>query len=241
MTFTVYPAIDLRNGQVVRLRQGDPEQQTAYSHNPAQIAEKWQAEGARWLHLVNLDGAFGVDTQANMRALKALIAACGENMATQLGGGLRSLAAIENALALGITRVILGTVILEDFSFAEKAISVFGRERIVFGLDARDGILMARGWQNASERSLFEFASALKKIGAARIIYTNIATDGMGVGNDTQSARQLAAQTGLDVIASGGIATLEHVRQVKAAGLSGVIVGRALYENQISLKEAIAC
>ena len=241
MTFTIYPAIDLRNGQVVRLRQGDPNQQKEYSNDPVEIAKKWQSQGATWFHLINLDGAFGENTQANYAALEKIIAACGESISTQLGGGIRTLADIENALELGITRVILGTSILEDFSFAEKAIARFGAEKIVFGLDAMDGVLMARGWQRSSDRSLFEFALALKEIGAMRINYTEIATDGMSVGNDTENTRKLAQETGLDVIASGGIKTLEHVQEVKDAGLSGVIIGRALYENHITLEEAIAC
>lgn len=241
MTFTIYPAIDLRNGQVVRLRQGDPNQQKEYSNDPVEVAKKWQSQGATWFHLINLDGAFGENTQANYVALEKIIAVCGESIFTQLGGGIRTLADIENALALGISRVILGTSILEDFSFAEKAINEFGVEKIVFGLDARNGILMARGWQKPSDRSLFEFAEALVDIGATRINYTDIATDGMSVGNNTKNTRQLAEKTGLDVIASGGIKTIEHVRQVKEAGLSGVIIGRALYENHITLTEAIAC
>ena len=241
MTFTIYPAIDLRNGQVVRLSQGDPKKQKAYSQNPAEIAQKWLSQGAKWLHLINLDGAFGENTRANYSALEEILATCGDSLSTQLGGGLRTLAEIENALELGITRAILGTAILEDFSFAEKAIAEFGRERIVFGLDAREGILMARGWQNASDRSLFELAEALVGIGAERIIYTNIATDGMGVGNDIANTRKLAEKTGLDIIASGGIKTLAHVCEVKSTDLSGVIIGRALYEEQITLKEAIAC
>ncbi len=241
MTFTVYPAIDLRKGQVVRLSQGDPNRQKEYSQNPAETAQKWLSQGARWLHLINLDGAFGENTRANYTALEQIITACGDSLSTQLGGGIRTLAEIENALNLGISRVILGTSILEDFSFAEKAIAGFGRERIVFGLDAREGVLMARGWQKPSDRSLFELAEALVGIGAARIIYTNIATDGMGVGNDTATTRKLAEKTGLEIIASGGIKTLAHVKEVKNAGLSGVIIGRALYENQITLKDAIAC
>ncbi|MBT3336559.1 MAG: 1-(5-phosphoribosyl)-5-[(5-phosphoribosylamino)methylideneamino]imidazole-4-carboxamide isomerase [Anaerolineae bacterium] len=240
MTFTIYPAIDLCKGQVVRLRQGDPNKQKEYSNDPVEIAKKWQAQGATWFHLINLDGAFGEYIEPNQRAIKNILVACGD-ISTQLGGGIRSLADIEGALNLGITRVILGTAILEDFSFAKKVIAEFGADRIVFGLDARDGVLMARGWQVASDRSIFELAEALKNIGAERIIYTDIATDGMSVGNDTKNTRQLAEKTGLDVIASGGIKTLEDVREVKEAGLSGVIIGRALYENHITLAEAIAC
>ena len=241
MTFTIYPAIDLRNGQVVRLSQGDPNQQKEYSNDPAEVAKKWQLQGATWLHLINLDGAFDENTQANYAALEKIIAVCGDEMSTQLGGGIRTLADIENALNLGITRVILGTSILEDFSFAKKAIDKFGAEQIIFGLDARDGVLMARGWQKPSGRSLFELAEALVNIGATRINYTNIATDGMSVGNDTATTQKLAEKTGLDIIASGGIKTLKHIREVKEAGLSGVIIGRALYENHITLAEAIAC
>jgi phosphoribosylformimino-5-aminoimidazole carboxamide ribotide isomerase len=239
--FTIYPAIDLRQGQVVRLRQGDPTQQKAYSPDPAKVARGWQEGDATWLHIVNLDGAFGENTQSNQIAIKAVLNACGSRMSTQLGGGIRTLSDIESALKLGLTRVILGTAALESLEFAKQAIGEFGREQIVFGLDARDGMLMTRGWKSASNHSLFDFATALKEIGAVRIIYTNIATDGMGTGNDTQNTRQLATQTSLDVIASGGIATVDDVRQVKEAGLSGVIIGHALYENKISLKEAIAC
>jgi phosphoribosylformimino-5-aminoimidazole carboxamide ribotide isomerase len=240
MSLTIYPAIDLRNGQVVRLRQGDPSQQKNYSSDPALVAKKWQAEGANWLHLVNLDGAFDENIQANQTAISNILTAC-PNMSTQLGGGLRSLSNIEGALKLGISRIILGTAILEDFSFAKKALEEFGADRIVFGLDAKDGILMAHGWQSASDRSLFEFTTALKEIRATTIIYTNIATDGMGTGNDTANARQLAERTGMEIIASGGIASLDDVCKVKEAGLSGVIIGRALYEKEVSLKEALAC
>ena len=240
-TFTIYPAIDLRQGQVVRLRQGDPAQQKAYSNDPAQVARNWQAEGASWLHLVNLDGAFEDNTDRNQLALKNILATCKDDISTQLGGGLRSLKDIETALELGLTRVIIGTAALENPEFAEKVLNEFGPEKIVFGLDARDGVLMAHGWQNTSNHTLFEFASVLKNIGADTIIYTNIATDGMGSGNDTHNTRELAEKSGLDVIASGGIASLEDVSNVKKAGLSGVIIGRALYEKQISLKEALAC
>ncbi|MBE9523542.1 MAG: 1-(5-phosphoribosyl)-5-[(5-phosphoribosylamino)methylideneamino]imidazole-4-carboxamide isomerase [Chloroflexi bacterium] len=239
--FTIYPAIDLRKGKVVRLKKGDPAAQTIYGDNAAQTAETWISTGAKWLHIVNLDGAFGKDTEANWTAVNAVLNTCDDRAAVQLGGGIRDLSAIRQALAIGIDRVVLGTAAIENEEFAAEALEKFGPDQIAFALDAKKGELMTRGWKTGSGQSTIEFANHLAALGAKILIYTNIDTDGMGIGNDFETARQIVGTTGLQVIASGGIASISDVKKVKKAGLSGLIIGRALYEKQITLEEALAC
>lgn len=239
--FTIYPAIDLRQGQVVRLRQGSPNEQTTFSNDPGKIAASWIEAGASWIHVVNLDGAFGEDTAANQVALQAILAVCEGQASVQFGGGLRTLSAIEAALSAGVTRVVLGTAAIEQISFAQSALQQCGPARVAFGLDAMHGELMTHGWQAGSKKSSSAYARALAEIGAQILIFTNISKDGMGVGVDWQSAQDITKISGLQVIASGGVAALGDVLDVKAAGLAGVIIGRALYEKQFSLQEALAC
>jgi phosphoribosylformimino-5-aminoimidazole carboxamide ribotide isomerase len=236
--FVIYPAIDLRGGKVVRLRQGDANAQTVYSEEVAQTAQHWIAQGAQWLHIVNLDGAFGEEACLNRQAIEAILAES-DNVNIQLGGGLRSLAHIEDALALGVTRVVLGTAVIENPAFGERALSAYGGEKVAFGFDAQDGRLRTRGWQEAGAVGMLPLAQRLATAGARTIIYTNIAHDGMQSGVDWQMAQQLSQDSGLDVIASGGVASLADIQAVKAADLAGVIVGKALYEGNFSLKEAI--
>lgn len=239
--FTIYPAIDLRSGQVVRLKQGDPNAQKAYSSDPERVAETWISSGACWIHVVNLDGALSGDNQVNLDAVVRILNVCGDSVRVQLGGGIRALQTIEKFLNLGITRVILGTSAIENPGFARHAVKEFGMDQVVFGLDARDGILETCGWKKSSEQTLGTFATYLADIGAKTIIYTNICRDGMGSGVDWETGYLLAAETGLEVIASGGVSSLQDVKNVKAAGLGGVIIGRALYEKEITLQEALSC
>jgi len=239
--FTIYPAIDLRHGEVIRLRQGDPEQQKTYSQDPEAVAQDWLDAGAKWLHVVNLDGAFGENTGANLLALKDIIRICGHQAQVQFGGGLRDEDALLSVMSLGISRAILGTAAVEDLDFVSRTVQTFSGSRIAIGLDAQDGYLMTRGWQQKSEVRLDDFARNLADLGIQTIIYTNIARDGMGSGIDLDNTVALAQLTGLQVIASGGVASLEDVRAVKNAGLHGVIIGRALYEGQVDLREALAC
>lgn len=239
--FTIYPAIDLRNGKVVRLKQGDPAAQKIYSDDAVQIAETWISAGARWLHIVNLDGAFGSNTEANWIAINEVLKTSSGRASIQFGGGIRDLSAIKKALAAGIARVVLSTATIENKEFAAQALEKFGPDQIAFALDAKKGELMTRGWKTSSGQSTIKFANHLAALGAKILIYTNIDTDGMGTGNDFETARQIAQTTGLQVIASGGIASVIDVQKVKKAGLSGLIIGRALYEKQIALQEAMAC
>ncbi len=246
-TFTVFPAIDLRGGQVVRLKEGDPNRQTSYSPDPAAAARRWIAAGARWLHVVNLDGAFDESSpsrqasrdgqpepNANQRALSAILdEASPANVQVQFGGGLRSLEAIQAALDLGVRRVVLGTVIVEQPEIMAEAVARWGCERIAAGLDARGGLVQVRGWQSATALRAADLALSLKQNGLRWLIFTDIARDGLQTGLNLPATVALARQSGLNVIASGGVSQLEDVFQAKAAGLSGAIVGRALYEGSI--------
>lgn len=237
-SFDIFPAIDLRNGKVVRLRQGDPEQSTTYSSDPLEVARKWQAAGSKWLHVVNLDGALDEDDCANLNALQT-IAQTG--LKIQFGGGIRSAAAIETALKLGLTRVILGTMVLEDPDSLSGLITRFGAERIVIGLDSRDGIVRSHGWKQASDLSPQDAAEIAAAAGARTLIVTDIHRDGMGTGPNLALAAGLADANNLLVIASGGVHNLEHVRAARKLNLAGIIIGRALYDGHLQLAEVLAC
>lgn len=242
--FTVYPAIDLRAGNVVRLSQGDPTRQTVYGHDPAEVARQWLAAGAHWLHVVNLDGAFGDRDARNRDALGTIletVAAQGSAGRVQFGGGLRSLDDVERVVSLGVDRAILGTVAIEAPDLVREAVARFGAEKVGVGIDARENQVRVRGWTKETSIDPVTLGQQLYRLGVRTIVYTNIARDGVGTGVDVAATRRLAKATGLRVIASGGVATLADVQHVRAAGLSGVIIGRALYEGQIDLKEALKC
>lgn len=232
--FTIYPAIDLMGGNVVRLKQGDPSQKTVYSSEPEQMAKKWLDLGAKWLHVVNLDGAFDDEDNKNIKAIKRIILETKDNpINIQMGGGVRSLEMIKHTLDLGIHRVILGTIAVEKLDMVEFAIKEFGPEKIIIGIDARGGVVSTHGWTVDQPLDALTFALKLKRIGVQTIIYTDISRDGVGGGVNLNTTIELAQKSGLDVIASGGIYSNEDVSAVKTAGLSGVIIGRALYEESI--------
>ena len=235
--FTIYPAIDLMIGEVVRLRQGDPDQKTIYSSEPALVAKKWIENGGEWIHLVNLDAAFEFDTSKNWLAIEKILSINeAKPIKIQLGGGIRTLETIKHFLESGISRVILGTVAVEKFDLVKEAIKTFGTERIVIGIDARDGFVRTHGWKKKQSLSALSLACTMKDLGVKTIIYTDIQRDGMGTGVNLESTKNLAHKSGMDIIASGGIRSLDDVIAVKHAGISGVIVGRALYENIIEPK-----
>jgi len=238
--FTIYPAIDLRDGQIVRLKEGDPDRQTAYSSDPAEMARRWLSMGASWLHVVNLDGAFGENDTANQQALLVILDVAKEFGAqVQFGGGLRSLVAIEAALETGVRRVIIGTLAVEQQDVLEMALSRFGPKRIAVGIDARDGLVRVRGWQDDSGVPAMDLARQMQTLGLRTVIYTDVSRDGMGSGLNIAATRELGEVSGLDVIASGGVHTLKDVHAARKAGLAGVIIGRALYEGTLDLKAAL--
>ena len=240
--FTLYPAIDLRQGQVVRLRQGDLAQQTVYGADPAAQARAWIAAGARWLHVVNLDGAFEQADNANQAALRLIAAECAAAGArVQFGGGLRSLEAVEQALALGVTRVLLGTAAVQSPELVVQALARFGPLQIGAALDAAAGIIKTRGWTESSGISAVDLGKQLAQAGLQDVIYTDIARDGTGSGANLAACLNLQEVSGLRVIVSGGIRHLDEIRQARQLGLAGVIAGRALYEGHFTLQEALLC
>jgi phosphoribosylformimino-5-aminoimidazole carboxamide ribotide isomerase len=240
MSFTIYPAIDLRAGKVVRLREGDPGRMTVYGEEPARTAHGWLDRGARWLHVVNLDGAFGEKDYANRSALESILQAAKEfDARVQFGGGIRSLENIEAVLALGVDRVILGTIAVEQPDVVSHAVRKHGVERIAVGIDARDGRVRVRGWMEEGGLSAIDLALRMQTGGLRTVIFTDVSRDGLGCGLNIAFTRELAQASGLDVIASGGVHTIEDILAAKQANLTGAIVGRALYEGTIDLKQAL--
>lgn len=234
--WTVYPAIDLRHGRVVRLAQGDPHRETRYSDDALAVARRWQEDGSIWVHVVNLDGAFDEHGGENQAALEGILTT---GLQVQLGGGMRSLKDVRRAFDLGVSRVVIGTAAVEDPAMFEAALAEFGPDRIVLGIDARAGRVRTHGWQQESTISAIELACHWAARGVQRVIFTDILRDGMGSGVNLAAARELAEAAGVYVIVSGGVASLDDIRRARAAGLSGIIIGRALYEGKVDLKEAL--
>ena len=245
----VFPAIDLRHGRCVRLRQGRAEDETVYDDDPAAVAQRWVDQGTQWLHVVNLDGAFGEVSARpqpsrrpiNLQRLAEIRAAVPETP-IQFGGGVRSLADVETALGLGATRVVLGTVAVQNPDLVTEALRRFGAEHIVVGIDARNGQVSTHGWQQTSGTTAAALGRAMRLRGVTRAVYTDIARDGMLTGVNVEATAALALFTGLQVIASGGVASLADVARLKAkanGNIEGVIIGQALYTGAVSLPEAI--
>ncbi len=243
-TFVVYPAIDLRQGRVVRLVQGDPAQQTVYSQDPGGVARRWLEAGARWLHVVNLDGALGEPGQANRAALLAILeVAAGFDPPgqVQFGGGLRSLDDVAWALEAGVRRAVLGSLAVEAPGLAAEAVDRFGAGHIALAVDVRDGSVRIRGWAHDARLDPAGLGRRFYDMGLRTCIYTSIRRDGGGQGLDLADTQRFAASSRLAVIASGGAASLEDVTGARRAGLSGVILGKALYDGRIDFKEALRC
>jgi phosphoribosylformimino-5-aminoimidazole carboxamide ribotide isomerase len=235
----VIPAIDLKNGQCVRLEQGLMEKDTVYSDNPAAMARHWQDEGGELLHLVDLDGAFA-GVPKNRAAIQTIVAAV--DIPTELGGGIRDLETIEAYLNLGIDRVILGTVAKENPALVGEACRRFPG-RIVVGIDAKEGMVAVRGWAEVTEKKAIDLAREMEAFGVAAIIYTDIARDGMMQGPNLEATAALAESISIPVIASGGVSCLEDIRnllQIEASGVAGVITGKAIYTGSLNLREAVA-
>lgn len=232
--FIVFPAIDLRGGQVVRLKEGDPNRQTQYGSDPGAAARRWIDAGCAWLHVVNLDGAFDQPDSANREALSAILAAASKSgVPVQFGGGLRSLEAIAAVLEAGVSRAILGTLAVDQPHVLEAALARWGADRVGVSLDARGGLVQVRGWQSATGQDANTLAQRLSRKGLRWLVFTDIARDGLQTGLNLPSTLALAQTSGLRVIASGGVSRIEDVQAARQAGLAGAIVGRALYEGAI--------
>jgi phosphoribosylformimino-5-aminoimidazole carboxamide ribotide isomerase len=217
----------------VRLKEGDPNQVTNYGTDPLATARKWLEAGATWLHIVNLDGAFGEESTLNLQALQGITElAKSYGVPVQFGGGMRSLETIERVLEMGVTRAILGSVVIEDPQVLDDALKRWGAECVAVSLDARDGIILTRGWQTSSQIQAADFATDLRIRGLSWLVYTDVSRDGLQTGINLDATCKIAQVSGLNVIASGGVSGWEDIRQAADAGLAGIIVGRALYENK---------
>ena len=233
----IYPAIDLRQGRVVRLVEGDPSRETEYGTDPHAVAARWREAGAAWIHVVNLDGAFGEGSEANLGALEQILTT---GARVQFGGGLRGIDSVRQALDMGVERVVFGTAAVLDPELVSAALDAFGPERIAVGIDARDGLVQTHGWKESAQVTAADLAREWYARGVRWSVHTDVARDGTGAGLNTTASAELAKGSGLNVIGSGGVAALEDVVQAYGAELSGVIIGRALYEGHVELADALA-
>lgn len=232
----LYPAIDLKDGQCVRLKQGLFDQVKAYSDSPAEVARLWESQGGRFLHLVDLDGALR-GRSVNAACIRQIVDAV--SIPVELGGGIRTLSDIREVLKLGVYRAILGTKAVQEPELLARAVREFGSEHIAAGIDAKNGYVAIQGWETVSRRRAVDLALEMKDMGVRTIIYTDISRDGMLSGPNVEATRQMAEQTGLDIVASGGMSCMEDLEQLYEAGISGAIIGKALYEKRIDLREAV--
>ena len=225
----LYPAIDMKNGKCVRLRQGAFKDITVYSEHPEEIAALWREKGATFLHLVDLDGALA-GRSVNEETIKKIVSSV--NIPVEIGGGIRSEEAIKNMLALGVKRVIIGTKAVEEPEFLKDMVEKFGADAIAAGVDAKD-------WEQVSTVTATDLCLKMKEYGVKHIIYTDISRDGMLSGPNIPATKKLTEETGLDIIASGGVSCMEDLQALYDAGISGAIIGKALYENRVDLEEAV--
>jgi phosphoribosylformimino-5-aminoimidazole carboxamide ribotide isomerase len=232
----VFPAIDLRDGKVVRLMQGDYARQSTYADDPAKVADQFVGAGAGWIHVVDLDAARS-GLRANAAAIRGI---CAAGARVELGGGIRDDQSVSAALELGVTRVIIGSAALKNWAWFTALV---GRKdmagKVVLGVDARDGKLAAHGWTEATDLDVMTVAEQARNLPLAAIVYTDIRRDGMLCGPDLATTQRIVAQTALPVIASGGMSSLDDVAACGKIGCAGVILGRSLYEGKIDLAEAI--
>jgi len=237
---TIYPAIDIKGGRCVRLSQGRADAETVYADDPASVAAGFRAAGSEWVHVVDLDGAFAGEPQS-LGAVEAIVAL---GLRVQLGGGMRTLASVERALAIGVSRVVVGTRAAESEAFISDLVAAFG-ERIVVGIDARDGKVAVRGWVDTTATTALALARRMDALGVATLIHTDVATDGMLSGPNLPAQEEMLGAVRARVIASGGIGRREDVIRLAEArrihpNLDGVIVGRALYEGRVGLGDLLA-
>ena len=232
----LYPAIDIKDGRCVRLRQGQFDQVKVYSDSPVEIAALWQSKGGSFLHLVDLDGALK-GRSANADCIRQIVQTV--QIPTELGGGIRSLRDIEEVLDLGVYRAIIGTKAVEDPRMLREAVKQFGAEHIAVGIDAKNGMVAVNGWEQISQVSAMDLALLMKDMGVRTIIYTDISRDGMLTGPNVEATKLLSDATGLNVVASGGVSCMEDLRRIHWAGIHGAIIGKALYENRIDLAQAV--
>jgi phosphoribosylformimino-5-aminoimidazole carboxamide ribotide isomerase len=236
----IFPAIDVLGGKAVRLYQGDYNRVTVYNEDVVAQAEQWVTQCAQWIHLVDLDGARSGEP-VNLEVI-AQVAATFPGVDIQVGGGIRTLETAQKLLDAGVSRIILGTALIKDFALVQEMVRSFGSERLVGGIDARGGVVAIEGWREGSGVSALQLAHELSDLGIHHLVFTDIARDGAQTGIQADAYREVARETGFPVIVSGGVTTLDDIAAARDLGadvVEGVIVGRALYENNFTLTQAI--
>ena len=231
----IYPAIDIIDGACVRLVQGDYSQKTKFADDPCEIAMRWQNEGGEFIHIVDLDGA----RNGEMPNFDLIVRIADKlNIPIEVGGGVRNMECVEKYLDNGVNRVIIGTSALSNPDFVKEAVAKYG-ERVVVGIDAKDGMVAVNGWEEVSNTSAIDLAKQMEKIGVKTIIYTDIATDGMLKGPNVKAMEEMTEAVSIDVVASGGVSSADDIARLKDTGVEGAIVGKALYTDTLCLKDAI--
>lgn len=232
----LFPAIDIKNGQCVRLRQGQFHNIEVYSQVPVRIAKSFQEAGAAFIHIVDLDGALAGHS-VNEDVIKAIVQ--NVSIPVEVGGGIRTIQDIETKLNLGVGRVIIGTKAVENPHFVREALMRFGNNKVVVGIDAKNGMVATDGWEKISNYNAVQLALEMKEIGVKTIIYTDISRDGMLSGPNLEHTRDMVEKTKMDIIASGGVSSMKDLDNLNNIPVYGVIIGKALYENRVNLREAV--
>lgn len=232
----LFPAIDIKNGQCVRLRQGQFHNVEVYSQVPVRIAKSFQEAGAAFIHIVDLDGALAGHS-VNEDVIKAIVQ--NVSIPVEVGGGIRTIQDIETKLNLGVGRVIIGTKAVENPHFVREALMRFGNNKVVVGIDAKNGMVATDGWEKISNYNAVQLAFEMKEIGVKTIIYTDISRDGMLSGPNLEHTRDMVEKTKMDIIASGGVSSMKDLDDLNNIPVYGVIIGKALYENRVNLREAV--
>ncbi|OLS03187.1 1-(5-phosphoribosyl)-5-[(5-phosphoribosylamino)methylideneamino]imidazole-4-carboxamide isomerase [Tissierella creatinophila] len=233
----IYPAIDMKDNSCVRLTQGVYEKMTVYEKDPVKVAKRWETMGAEILHLVDLDGAKN-GIRVNEPVVKEILKNI--NIPVQLGGGIRDTQGVKTLLDLGVSQVIIGTVALKNPAWIKEMIQTYGK-KIIVSIDAINGLIATDGWQEVSDVKALDYIKQLKSYGLNRIVYTDIEKDGMLIGPNFKIYEELAQNVDIEVIASGGVTTLEDIKKLKVMGLYGAIVGKALYDGKLDLEEVLKC
>lgn len=231
----IYPAIDIKNGQCVRLKQGRFDDMTVYGSDPVAMAKKFVSMGASYLHIVDLDGA-RMGAGYNSGIISRIIESC--KIPVQTGGGIRTMRDIEDRISIGVSRVILGTAAISNPEIIKEAVKVYG-DKIAVGIDAINGRVAIHGWEKVSNVSAIDLCKNMKELGVKTIIYTDISKDGMMIGPNIEGTKEIVEATGIDIIASGGVSSVLDIEKADEAGAHGVIIGKALYQGSINLTEVV--
>ena len=231
----IFPAIDLFDGKAVRLLKGDYDKMTVYSDNPAEFALDFEKQGAKFIHIVDLEGAKD-GTTPNLEVIRSIVN--NTNLFTEVGGGIRSMEVIEKYITAGVQRVILGTAAVNDEDFLKNAVAKYG-DKVAVGVDIKDGYVAIKGWTEKSEYNCFDFCEKMQKIGVKTLICTDISKDGAMQGTNHELYKELSARFDMQITASGGVSSIDDVKKLAMLGIYGAIIGKAYYTNAISLKEAI--